>query len=337
MDWRLIAALSSAGVSLCLVAVGAYVVLTSGPTLPHSYAPPPSLLTTSKPGNVPGATVASLTPNAPGAAGSRPAASRPTTGSGPARPAAPAAVAPSLAPPVAAPSPVVAPSVFAPTPVVATEEVASPFAPNYALPPDPVVTPTNIGAAGPPTLDLARQQEPPKPSLLRREPKHEHAAPAGPKMASLTPSEVAPRHEPPPHPAVHEPPLHQVVHEPPPRPVVEVKKPTIVPEIHTAPPAAHYQGVLTSAEIARIHHNLRLSPDQEPRWPPVEAALAEMGRQQISEIRHGQEPRISPNDWPPQRLYSIAGPLLMSLRPDQKDQVRRLCHSLGFEAVASLL
>jgi hypothetical protein len=58
MDWRLIAALSSAGVSFCLVAVGAYVVLTSGPTQPHNYAPPPSLLTASKPANVPGATVA---------------------------------------------------------------------------------------------------------------------------------------------------------------------------------------------------------------------------------------------------------------------------------------
>jgi hypothetical protein len=212
--------------------------------------------------------------------------------------------------------------------VVATEDVApSPFAPNYALPPDQVVTPPNIGVGGPPKLDLARQPEPPKPSLLRREPKHEHAA-TGPKVASLTPTEAAPRHEPP---------LHPVLHEPPPRPVVEVKKPTIVPEIHIAAPAAHYQGVLTSAEIARIHHNLRLTPDQEPRWPPVEAALAEMGRQQIFEIRHGQEPRVSPNDWPPQRLYSIAGPLLMSLRPDQKEQVRHLCRSLGFEAVASLL
>src|SRR5260370_6213116 len=34
-----------------------------------------------------------------------------------------------------------------------------------------------------------------------------------------------------------------------------------------------------------------LSPDQEPRWPPVEAALGEMGRAQILLIRHGQEPR----------------------------------------------
>jgi hypothetical protein len=190
------------------------------------------------------------------------------------------------------------------------------------LPPEPPpVTPTTVGVgSSPPALDLARPAEPPKPSLVRHEVKREHAAvPTGLKMASLTPSDVAPRHE------------------PPPRPMIEVKKPTIVPEIHAAPPAARYQGVLTGAEIARIKRDLRLTPDQEPRWPPVEAALGEMGRQQIQEIRHGQEPRISPNDWPPQRLYSVAGPLLVTLRPDQKEQVRRLCRSLGFEAVASML
>src|SRR5579864_7247161 len=132
MDWRLTAALSSAGVSFCLVAVGAYAVLTSGPTQPHSYAPPPSLLSLSKPG----ATVASLAPNpTPGPFASRPVASRPAAGSGPARPAT---VAPSPAPtPVAATSPVIT-SAIAPIPVVATEDVApspfapSPFAPNYA-------------------------------------------------------------------------------------------------------------------------------------------------------------------------------------------------------------
>jgi hypothetical protein len=95
--------------------------------------------------------------------------------------------------------------------------------------------------------------------------------------------------------------------------------------------------VLTSQEIARIRYNLRLSPDQERAWPSVEAALAEMGRQQMALIRQGQEPRISPNDWPPGRLYSAAGPLLQTLRPDQKEVVRRLCRSLGFENVASMI
>jgi hypothetical protein len=95
--------------------------------------------------------------------------------------------------------------------------------------------------------------------------------------------------------------------------------------------------VLTSAEIGRIKHNLRLTPDQEPAWPSVQAALAEIGRQQIALIRQGQEPRISPSEWPPGRLYAVAGPLLRTLRPDQKETVRRLCRSLGFDNVASML
>jgi hypothetical protein len=125
--------------------------------------------------------------------------------------------------------------------------------------------------------------------------------------------------------------------EPPPRPMVEVRKSSVVPELHTALPASHYRGVLTSAEIARIKYSLRLAPDQERAWPPVEGALAEMGRQQMALIRHGQEPRISQTDWPPGRLYAAAGPLLQTLRPDQKETVRRLCRSLGFESVASML
>jgi hypothetical protein len=130
---------------------------------------------------------------------------------------------------------------------------------------------------------------------------------------------------------------HDDIPEPPARPLVETKRPSVVPELHTAPPAPHYRGVLTSTEIARIRHSLRLTPEQEPAWPQVEAALSEMGRQQMALIKQGQEPRISQNDWPNSRLYAIAGPLLQTLRPDQKETVRRLCRSLGFESVAAML
>jgi hypothetical protein len=119
--------------------------------------------------------------------------------------------------------------------------------------------------------------------------------------------------------------------------MVEVRKSSVVPELHTALPTARYHGVLTSGEIARIKYSLRLTPDQERAWPSVEGALAEMGRQQMALIRHGQEPRISQSDWPPGRLYAAAGPLLQTLRQDQKETVRRLCRSLGFESVASML
>ena len=125
--------------------------------------------------------------------------------------------------------------------------------------------------------------------------------------------------------------------EPSARPLIETKRPSVVPELHAALPASHYRGVLTPAEISRIRHNLRLTPEQEPAWPRVEAALAEMGRQQMALIRQGQEPRISPNDWPPSRLYAAAGPLLQTLRPDQKETIRKVARSLGFESVASML
>lgn len=152
----------------------------------------------------------------------------------------------------------------------------------------------------------------------RSEPKKGPPA-LGQKTASLTPADAGPRPD------------------SPPRPMVEIKKSSVVPELHTALPAVRYRGVLTATEIVRIKHNLRLTPDQEPAWPPVEAALAEMGRQQIALLRQGQEPRISPTDWPPGRLYAVAGPFLQILRPDQKETVRRLCRSLGFENVASMI
>jgi len=212
------------------------------------------------------------------------------------------------------------PSPFAPNPFA-----PSPFAPaGNSAPLIPAATsgaavaPGRLGASGSSGDPPRAAEDFNKSSQGRSEPKQGPRT-AGYKTAALTPYDAAPRPE------------------PPPRPVVEVRKSSVVPELHTALPTSHYRGVLTSAEIARIKYSLRLSPDQERAWPSVEAALAEMGRQQIALIRHGQEPRISQSEWPPGRLYSVAGPLLRTLRPDQKDAVRRLCRSLGFESVASML
>jgi len=180
------------------------------------------------------------------------------------------------------------------------------------------VGPGRLGASAPSLNPPPVAEDFNKSSYGRSDPKQEPRA-GGYKTAALTPYDAAPRPE------------------PPPRPSVEVKKSSVVPELHTAPPAPRYHGVLTAGEIARIKYNLRLTPDQERAWPPVEAALGEMGRQQITLIRHGQEPRISPSDWPPGRLYAVAGPLLQTLRPDQKEVVRRLCRTLGFDGVASMI
>jgi hypothetical protein len=219
------------------------------------------------------------------------------------------------------------PAATAPSLVSVQASTPSPFAPqntSASLIPvvasDSAVAPGRAGTSGSaPSINPSRvADDSNKSQRARPEPKHEPRG-TGYKTASLTPFDAGTRPE------------------PPPRPVVEVKKSSVVPEIHAAIPTTRYQGVLTTAEIARIRHNMRLSPDQEPAWPPVESALGEMGRQQIALIRQGQEPRISQSDWPPSRLNSVAGPLLRTLRPDQKEIVRRLCRSLGFESVASML
>jgi hypothetical protein len=213
------------------------------------------------------------------------------------------------------------PAATAPSLLSGQATASSPFASqsNYA-PAVPFSAPGRVETSGAassinPSRVIVDSNKPPP---ARPEPKQEPRV-TGHKTASLTPFDAGTRSE------------------PPPRPVVEVKKSSVVPELHTALPTTRYHGVLTSAEIVRIKHNLRLTPEQELAWPPVEAALGEMGRQQIALIRHGQEPRISQSEWPAGRLYSVAGPLLQTLRPDQKDAVRRLCRSLGFESVASML
>jgi hypothetical protein len=213
------------------------------------------------------------------------------------------------------------PDSFAPSQAAPSIFASSPFAPQSNAAPSTPHAPAPAGEArvGAIALGATVASGPTGASGPAVNPAHQEPRVPGGKMAALTPFDAAPRTE------------------PPSRPVVEVKKNSVVPELHTSPPSARYRGVLTSAEIMRIKSNLRLTPDQERVWPPVEAALAEMGRQQIALIRRGQEPRISPNAWPPGRLYAIAGPLLQNLRPEQKEVVRRLCHSLGFEGVASMI
>ncbi len=218
------------------------------------------------------------------------------------------------------------PAATPPSLVGAQPAAPSPFAPQsdsaFAI---PAVTSGASVTAGPggasgavPSLNppqvIADSNKPP----ARPESKRELRV-VGNKTAALTPPDAGVRPE------------------PPPRPVVEIKKNSLVPELRTALPTTRSRGVLTAAEIARIRHSLRLTPDQEQAWPRVEAALAEMGRQQIALLHQGQEPRISQSEWPPGRLYSVAGPLLQVLRPDQKETVRRLCRSLGFEAIASMI
>jgi hypothetical protein len=94
-------------------------------------------------------------------------------------------------------------------------------------------------------------------------------------------------------------------------------------------------GMLTVAQIARIKASLHLTPDQERYWGAVENELREIARQLAAQKASGKKVALDAVD--AQRLYWAAGPLIMSLREDQKREVRRLARAMGLEQVASLI
>jgi len=96
-------------------------------------------------------------------------------------------------------------------------------------------------------------------------------------------------------------------------------------------------GILTVTQIARIKASLHLTPDQERHWGAVENELREIARRLAAQKTSGKNSKIALSAVDAQRLYWAAGPLIMSLREDQKQEVRRLARAMGLEQVASLI
>lgn len=96
---------------------------------------------------------------------------------------------------------------------------------------------------------------------------------------------------------------------------------------------------LKPADIARIRATLKLTREQERLWPPVEAVLRDIARQQARQIAARKTPsaKITISSEQSERLYWAAAPLIFSLRPDQKRDARKLARSMGLEQVASAL
>jgi len=117
-------------------------------------------------------------------------------------------------------------------------------------------------------------------------------------------------------------------------------KPQVNPEVRVEPSPPkivdkRYDGVLTQAEIAKVKSRLRLSPDQEPLWRPVESELRKVGRMQMALIDAGKKPDVPQSALQP--LGNAAMPLFQTLRPDQKEQVRVLARKMGYGNVASMI
>ena len=110
----------------------------------------------------------------------------------------------------------------------------------------------------------------------------------------------------------------------------EVKRPAYTPRLEK-------DGTLSLEHLAGIKASLRLSPDQERYWAPVEAELREIMRQLAAQKASSKNPKVALSADVAQRLYWAAGPLIMSLREDQKEEARRLARAMGLQQVASLL
>jgi hypothetical protein len=101
-----------------------------------------------------------------------------------------------------------------------------------------------------------------------------------------------------------------------------------------APRAKHQPATLfNDAQIASIKQRLNLSRDQERYWPSVESALRYIGWRHSRERPGADPPALDPDDV--ERVKYAAMPLIMSLREDQKREVRMLAHVMGLEKIAA--
>jgi hypothetical protein len=101
---------------------------------------------------------------------------------------------------------------------------------------------------------------------------------------------------------------------------------------------AEAAGPPTIAQIARIGTALRLSPDQEKHWRPVERALLEIAKHfEGPDAADARRAKALLSVERMQQIYWMAGPLVISLREEQKREARQLACTMGLAAVAALI
>jgi hypothetical protein len=109
-----------------------------------------------------------------------------------------------------------------------------------------------------------------------------------------------------------------------------------------ARPAAPKPAVLfNDAQLASIKARLKLTSNQEAYWPKVEEALRaiswKIATQQKGIVTGKQQAQmIDPSSPEVAKLKSAAFPLIMSMREDQKQEVRQLAHTMGLTQVATM-
>ena len=113
------------------------------------------------------------------------------------------------------------------------------------------------------------------------------------------------------------------------------------PKAASKPQPQKSYALLSDAQIAGIKERLKLSSSQESYWPAVESALRTVA-QKLNAARQANPnvtaaTAVDPDSDEVQQLKSAAMPLLLQLREDQKDEVRKLARIIGLDKVASAI
>jgi hypothetical protein len=96
--------------------------------------------------------------------------------------------------------------------------------------------------------------------------------------------------------------------------------------------------VLNDGQIASMKQRLKLTPEQERLWPPVEVALRKIVYTKTA-ANAGGTPRqyVDPNSAEVQQLATVAQPLVRRLNDDQRREVKSLAFVMGLERLASAI
>jgi hypothetical protein len=177
----------------------------------------------------------------------------------------------------------------------------------------------------------------PRPSFPQVQPKLDKAAAPQPVQPIAAPNAVEPKNEIKTQ-AKIDPKPAAVTIDPKPAPA---RVAAATPEPRPAAPRARKDSgaLFNAAQLASIKSRLKLTPNQEEYWPPVESALRDIGWKAAHDGRTGsrasQVATIDPNSDEVQRLKSAAFPLIMSMNEDQKREVRMLAQVMGLQQVAA--
>lgn len=108
--------------------------------------------------------------------------------------------------------------------------------------------------------------------------------------------------------------------------------------------AGAFEHEAAAVDIARVKRVLHLTPEQEPLWPPVEAALRDIARRQTQAEPAGFVRRVSHqvvaivlDSAAVRRLAVAARPLIAVLRDDQKQNALALAQEMGLGPVLAAL